>query len=357
MTTTSAERAPMTSDVAVQPLRRSKAAFRRTMFTCAAVLGLWCTSVSFYAVDVTEYAVVTRFGRVVRVVDEPGLHVAAPTDRVARLDRRTLFSRAARSEYLTTDKKNIVVESLVVWRIVDPVRFLATVGARGTAEDRLSEAVSSEIGSVLGREPAAVLILPDPAGNRYAAAMATIESHVAASTRAAYGIELVGLGLRRLSLPEQNREHVFDRMKAERAKIAKENRSGGELEAKRITARADREKAGIEAEAAGEVGRIRAEADAAASRAYGEAFSRDPGFYRLVRTLDAYGKILDDKTTLFLPPDAEVLRLLSFDRPMSGMGPGGRFGADGEGRPPPAADSAGSTNRDAGTPGVGRWPR
>jgi modulator of FtsH protease HflC len=355
--TTSAERAPATSDVAVQPLHRSKAAFRRTLFTCAVALGLWCATASFYAVDVTDYAVVTRFGRVVRVVDEPGLHVAAPTDRITRLDHRTLFLRPARSEYLTTDKKNIVVESLVVWRIVDPVRFLATVGARGTAEARLSEAVSSEIGSVLGREPAAVLILPDPAGSQYAAATAMIESRVAASTRAAYGIELVGLGLRRLSLPEQNREHVFDRMKAERAKIAKENRSSGELEAKRITARADREKAGIEAEAAGEVGRIRAEADAAASRAYGEAFARDPGFYRLVRTLDAYGKFLDNKTTLFLPPDAEVLRLLRFDRPVSGMGPGRGFGADDESRPPPAADSAGAANLDAGTPAAGRAPR
>jgi modulator of FtsH protease HflC len=124
---------------------------------------------------------------------------------------------------------------------------------------------------------------------------------------------VLSIDLRNVSLPEQNREHVFDRMKAERAKIAKENRSAGELEAKKIVARADHEKSGIDADAAAEVERAKAEGDAEASRTYAEAFGQDPKFYEFVRTLRAYDKVIDDKTTIFLPADADILRMLHFD--------------------------------------------
>ena len=105
-----------------------------------------------------------RFGRVVRVVAEPGLHVKAPFDDVLRLDRRMTFSRPAPAEYLTVDKNNVVVESLATWRIADPGRFLATVRTRANADVRLADVMLGEIGSVLGTYPAAALIAPD--GNR-----------------------------------------------------------------------------------------------------------------------------------------------------------------------------------------------
>jgi membrane protease subunit HflC len=139
--------------------------------------------------------------------------------------------------------------------------------------------------------------------------------------RTAYGIDVVSVDIRSLHLPELNREHVFERMRAERAKIAKENRSAGELEAKRILAEADHEKIRIDSEAAGQAERIKAEADAEASRTYAAAFGQDPGFYQFLRTLRAYDKFLDDKTTLFLPADADVLRMLHFDAQPSQVGP------------------------------------
>jgi membrane protease subunit HflC len=276
---------------------------------------VWALIAAFFAVDVTEYGVVTRFGRVVRVVEEPGLQVAAPFDRIVRLDKRVLFLRPARSEYLTTDKKNIVVESLATWRIVDPERFLATLATRGAAEERLSDIVLAEIGSVMGRYPASALISTDPAESWYRAILSEIGRGVADFARPTYGIEVISVDLRRLSLPEQNREHVFDRMKAERAKIAKENRSAGELEARKIIAEADHEKTRIDAEAAGQGERTRAEGDAKASGTYAAAFGQDPKFYEFLRALRAYDKFLDDKTTLFLPADADVLRMLRFEAP------------------------------------------
>jgi membrane protease subunit HflC len=144
---------------------------------------------------------------------------------------------------------------------------------------------------------------------------------------------VVSVDIRGLHLPELNREHVFERMRAERAKIAKENRSAGELEAKRILAEADHEKIRIDSEAAGQAERIKAEADAEASRTYAAAFSQDPGFYQFLRTLRAYDKFLDDKTTLFLPADADVLRMLHFDTQPLQVGPS---------PPPPGAISTGA---------------
>jgi modulator of FtsH protease HflC len=285
-----------------------------------AIAGLAVVATCF-SVDVTEYGLVTRFGRVVRVVVEPGLHVTAPFDHVVRLDKRVLFSRPARSEYLTADKKNVVVESLATWRIADPERFLATFATREAAEVRLADVVLAEIGAVIGRYPASVLISPDPAESRYRPILSEIGRRISEFAEPTYGIDVLSVDLRSMALPEQNREHVFDRMKAERAKIAKENRSAGELEAKKIVAEADHEKSGIDADAAEVAERIKAEGDAEASRTYAGAFRHDPRFYEFVRTLRAYDKVIDDKTTLFLPADAEVMRMLHFDAPPAAAEP------------------------------------
>ena len=292
---------------------RSGSALRRTLLLVLLASAVFTVASSLYAVDVTEYGIVTRFGRVVRVIAEPGLYLAAPFDRVVRLDKRILLSRPARSEYLTTDKKNIVVESLATWQIGDPQRFIATFGTRAAAEERLSDVILAEISSVIGNYPASVLISTDPAQSQYRDIWSQIRRRVAEFARPAYGIDVVDLHVRHLSMPEQNREHVFDRMKAERARIAKENRSRGELEAKKITAEAEHEKTNIDADAAGQAERIRADGDAEASRTYVAAFTLDPRFYEFQRTLQAYDKILDDKTTLFLPPDADVFRILQFE--------------------------------------------
>ena len=275
-----------------------------------------------FSVDVAEYGLVTRFGRVVRVIVEPGFHITAPFDHVVRLDKRILFSRPARSEYLTADKKNVVVETLATWRIADPKRFLAAFATREAAELRLADVVLAEIGAVIGRYPASVLISTDPAESRYEAILSEISRRISDFAKPTYGIEVLSVDLRSMALPEQNREHVFDRMKAERAKIAKENRSAGELEAKKIIAEAEHEKSSIDADAAEVAERIKAEGDAEASRTYATAFRQDPRFYEFVRTLRAYDKVVDDKTTLFFPADADVMRMLHFEaRPAEPLPP------------------------------------
>jgi modulator of FtsH protease HflC len=261
-------------------------------------------------VDVKDYGVVTRFGKVVRVVGEPGLHLKAPFEQVVRLDKRLTHSRPAPAEYLSVDKKNIVVESLATWHIADPERFLETLATRSNADLPLADVIVGEIGAVLGKYPASSLIAPDGNARRYRGIVTEIRDRVGDFARTAYGIEIVDVELLHLSLPEQNREHVFERMKAERGKMAKEYRTFGEFQSRRIVAEADRERTHIEAESYAQAQRLKAEGDAEASRIYASAFSQNPAFYKFLRTLQAYEKFLDESTTLFLPADAEVLRML-----------------------------------------------
>lgn len=285
---------------------------RLRILTTAAVLALlgWSIYGTLFTVDVTQYALVMRFGQLVRVIAEPGLHAKLPFDGVLRLDRRITFSRPAPAEYLTVDKHNVVVESLATWRIADPARFVATVRTRADADVRLADVMLGEIGSVLGTYPSATLIAPDGNAERFRSVVSAIRGQVATFARSAYGIEIVDVELLRLTLPEQNREHVFDRMKAERGKMAKELRTAGEFKAKKIIAEADHERTRIEAEAYAQSQRIRAEGDAEATRIYAAAYGGDPSFYKFLRTLQAYEKLLDENTTVFLPADAEMLRVL-----------------------------------------------
>ena len=274
-------------------------------------LAVWALIASLFAVDVTQYALVTRFGAVLRVIDEPGLHVKAPFDTIVTLDKGLTFSRPAPAEYLSIDKKNVVAETLVTWRIAEPRRYLVTVATRAAADVRLADVLLGEVGAVLGAHSAAALIAPDGNVERFGSIVAQIRERVAAFARNAYGIEIVDVALVRLSLPEQNRAPVFERMKAERGKMAKEYRTAGELLGRKIIAQADREKTHIEAEAYAAAQRIRAEGDAEATRLYSSAFNRNAGFYKFVRTLQTYEKIMDESTTLFLPAQSEVLRVIA----------------------------------------------
>ena len=201
-------------------------------------LAAWALIASLFAVDVTQYALVTRFGAVLRVVDEPGLHVKAPFDSIVNLDKSLTFSRPREAEYLTVDKKNVMVETLVTWRIADPQRYLVAVATRAAADVRLADVLLGEVGAVLGAHPAAALIAPDGNAERFRSIVAEIRGRVAAFARNAYGIEVIDVELLRLSLPEQNRTPVFERMKAERGKMAKEYRTAGELQGRKIIAQA-----------------------------------------------------------------------------------------------------------------------
>jgi membrane protease subunit HflC len=285
---------------------------RRTLLLVAVTLAGLAAWSSLVVVDVTEFGVFTRFGRVVRVAAAPGLHMKwpAPFEHVVRVDRRLLAFMPAAAEYLSEDKKNLVVHSLVTWRTVNPVRYLATAGSRPVAQERLTDIVLAAVGNVIGSHPSSAVISVDGKTSRFADVMRRILDEARPRILADYGIDLVDVRLRQLTLPEQNRANVFARMQAERGKLAMKFRSEGERELKKLVAAADRQKTRMLAEAYREAARLKAEGDAQAMQIYAEAFGRGPQFYKFTRTLNAYEKILDGNTTIFLPADAEIFRIL-----------------------------------------------
>lgn len=294
-----------------QPSTSEKARKTALLIVLAGLIGgLYA---SCFSLDVTEYGVVTRFGNIVRVDDQAGLKFKLPFDQVQRLDKRLQALRPPQAEYLSADKKNLVVHSLVIWRLVDPRRFLATLSDQANFEGRLSDIVLAKIGGVLGDYPLDALISTSDNNDQFQTVIERIHTAVSALAASTYGVEIVDTKLRQLNLPTQNQRYVFERMQAERGRIAMQYRSEGEREAQKITASAKREKTRILAEAYHKAKQIRGEADAEVMRIYADRFGKNPAFYQFVRTLQALETILDDKTTLFLPADAEAFRVLQND--------------------------------------------
>jgi membrane protease subunit HflC len=228
-----------------------------------------------------------------------------------RFDRRLRIYNPRPSEFLTRDKKNLVIENYVCWRIQSPERFVQTVGDLTAAEMRLHDIVWSGLAAALGNVELESLVSAGPQRVRGDELMETLTRDTSRLGLQQYGIEVVDVRLKRLNLPEQNKQSVFARMRAERERIARQYRAEGEEQALRIRAEADRQREEILSTAYREAEQIKGDGDAQSTRIYGEAYTRDPQFYKLVRTLDAYKKIVDDKTTAVLSSDSELLRILT----------------------------------------------
>ncbi len=265
-----------------------------------------------YVVEATEFAVRTRFGRPVAVVTKPGLHARVPlVDDVTRLDARLLYFDPPAGEFLTNDKKNIVVTPVVLWRVEDPLRFLQTLVTRESAEARLADLVASETGAALGAVPFTRLVSATAGEADLPGVVAGIGDRVRKRAAADYGVRVVDVRLKRIAFPEQNLLSVFGRMRSERERIARRFRSEGEEAALKIRAEADRERTRLLSEAYRKAQEEKGAGEAEAARIYAKATSQDPELYKFLRTLRAYEKILDDRTTLVLPGDSDFLRLLT----------------------------------------------
>jgi len=266
---------------------------------------------SFFAVRETEFVLVTQFGKPLYTVTDAGLHFKWPFQSALRFDRRLRIYNPRPSEFLTRDKKNLVVENYVAWRIEDPDRFVQTVGDPAAAEMRLHDIIWSGLSASIGGRDIDSLISVN--GDKVQAG-AMLDQLTEATDRAAldhYGIRVLDVRIKRLNLPEQNKQSVYARMRAERERIARQYRAEGEEQALSIRADADRQKEEILSSAYKDAEKIRGEGDAEATRIYGAAYSKNPRFYKLVRTLESYKKILDDKTTVILDSDSELLQVLT----------------------------------------------
>tara|TARA_B000000460_G_scaffold18945_1_gene12604 strand:- start:153 stop:1001 length:849 start_codon:yes stop_codon:yes gene_type:complete len=259
-----------------------------------------------FIVDETEQVVILAFGKPVRTITEPGINmkVPFPLQEKIRFDDRLLEYDSPPEEILSKDKKTLIVDNYVRWRIVDALQFLKTVQAIPTALSRMDDIVYSELRRELGTHDMVEIITEN---REKLMEIVTFNSNKATLD---YGIEVLDVRIRRVDLPAENEESIYARMEAERNRQANKFRSEGEEEAQKIRASTDRDKTIILADAYKEAERIRGEGDAKAVEIYANAYSADPKFYEFVRTLDTYKKIVDDKTTLVLPADSRLFKLL-----------------------------------------------
>jgi membrane protease subunit HflC len=260
----------------------------------------------FFMLDEREQAIITQFGAYVRTVAQPGLHTKVPfVHTVHRFDRRVIATDAQPAEYLTLDKKRVVVDYVVRWRITDPLAFFKSVRTLEGARARIEDIAFSE----LRRELASQDFAPVTSELREPTMAAVAQS--SRERMASYGIDLIDVRIKRADLPTEVQQSVFARMVAERSRIAKRYRSEGEEEAAKLRAETDKQREILLAQAYDRSQRLRGEGDAAATAIYASAYERDPRFYLFVRTLEAYDEMLTPDTLLVLPGDAALFRLLS----------------------------------------------
>jgi len=261
---------------------------------------------SVFTVDETEQVIVTRLGKYVRTVSEPGLGFKAPfLEKVHKFEDRVLEYDAAAAPIITSDKKHLVIDNYARWRIVEPLKLYQTVRDESGAQARLDDIVFSEIREELARHTLTEIV----SVNREAI-MEKVHKQCDNKARE-YGVEVMDVRIKRADLPAEVAHSVYARMKAERQRIAKKYRSEGEEEAVKIRAQTDKEKTILLAESYRQAEKLKGEGDAEAIKIYAEAFEKDPEFYAFVRTLKAYEKSLKRDTTIVLPSDSELFQYLS----------------------------------------------
>ena len=258
-------------------------------------------------VDETEQIVILQFGKPVRTLNEPGLNwkLPAPFQTSNSFEKRLLEYDVPPEEILSKDKKSLIIDNYVRWRIVDPLLFLQTVRAVPTAKTRLDDIVYSELRQELGNHDMFEIITEN---RELIMNKVTIASNEETSK---YGIEIIDVRIKRVDLPQQNEASIYARMEAERNRQANKYRSEGEEEAQKIRAATDRDQTVIMAEAYKTSEQIRGEGEAIALDIYATSFSKDPDFYEFLRTLETYEKVIDKKTTLVIPGDSKLFKRLT----------------------------------------------
>jgi len=262
---------------------------------------------ALYTVDEREKVIITRFGQILRADDEPGLHVKTPMiDSVRFFDSRILTMDAEPQPFLTLEKKNVLVDSFVKWRIADARQYYLRVGgSEQGARTRLEQLINSGLRDEFGKRTVRDVI----SGDRQEI-MRILTTNTDKEGRE-YGIEVVDVRIQRVDLPDEVSQSVYRRMKAERSRIANELRAQGSEAAEKIRADAERQRDILIADAYGKAERIRGEGDARATAIYGRAYSRAPEFYSLYRSLNAYMESFKTKDDiLIVDPSADFFKYM-----------------------------------------------
>jgi membrane protease subunit HflC len=305
------------------------------------VLLVWFPTTIVF-VDETEFVLVERLGRIVAVYDRPAdrgwqWKGPWPVDTVRRFDRRLQVFAPAGREVFTRDRKNLLVEASVCWRIAESpddtttellarpvVQFFRGLGTQPVAEARLGSRLQSLVTTQVGRVSLSDLLTAASSESGPAEEAGPLprlasdlrqqlvqQADEPESWTARLGLEIVDVRIQRLNLPSGNLQAVYERMRSERQKIAERYRSAGLAESTLIRSQADRQAGEILARAQAEAERIKAGGEAEALQLLNAAHARDPEFAQRLQALDAYRELLNEQTTLILSADSPLWRLLT----------------------------------------------
>jgi membrane protease subunit HflC len=252
----------------------------------AGFIALMLLSSTVFVVDQKRFAIVFALGEVREVISEPGIHfkLPPPFQNVLFLDKRILtIDTPDADRFITAEKKNILVDAFVKWRITDPrLYYVSFSGDENRARDRLNQIVKAALNDEITKRTVREVI----SGERGKVMEAILSKVVTEATQ--IGVGIVDVRLKRVEYVEQINNSVYDRMKAERTRVANELRSTGSAESEKIRADADRQRTVILAEAFRDAEKIKGEGDAKASEIYAQAFGKNPEFYKFYRSLEAY---------------------------------------------------------------------
>ena len=264
----------------------------------AGFIALMLLSSTVFVVDQRKFAIVFALGEVKQVINEPGLHfkLPPPFQNVIYLDKRILTMDSPEADrFITAEKMNILVDSFVKWRIIEPrLYFVSFGGEENRARDRLAQIVKAALNEEITKRTVREVI----SGQR-GQTMEGIRVKVSEEAKK-IGVQVVDVRLKRVDYVEQINNSVYERMKAERVRVANELRSTGAAESEKIRADADKQRTVILAEAYREAEKMRGEGDAKASSVYAEAFGRNPEFYKFYRSLEAYRASFKNKADVML---------------------------------------------------------
>ncbi len=265
-------------------------------------------AMSVFTVDERQLAIKFRFGEIIQTDYVPGLHFKVPfINNVLKFDKRILTLDNRPERFLTVEKKNVIVDFFVKWRITDATKFYVTTrGSETTTAQRLLEIIKDSIRGEFAKRTVVEVVSAERS--------ALLDNMMATARKAAseLGIDIIDVRVKRIDLPAQVSGSVYDRMREERVRIAKQLRAEGAEAAETLRAEADRKRTVLLAEAYRDSEKIRGDGDAAAAEIYANAYDKNREFYAFHRSLQAYRSAIGNGNDLLvLEPDSEFFRYLN----------------------------------------------
>tara|TARA_B100001750_G_C15502794_1_gene598341 strand:- start:1138 stop:2010 length:873 start_codon:yes stop_codon:yes gene_type:complete len=287
--------------------------FITIFFPLLIILSIIIAGQALFVVDETETAIVTRFGDPIRPsITSPGLYAKTPfIDTVTKFDKRNTLFDAAPDSLLTSDKKRLIIDAYAIGRIVDPLQFFKTVKTPRGAVTAATGIIASDLRSEIANDLQIDVIKSNRQKIMEAVTITSAEKIID------FGIQISDIRVKRADFPDETLNAIYDRMRAERARKANEERAEGEKRSLEIRAEVDKQATVIESEAIKKSNQIMGEGDAEAIKIYADALEKDPEFFDFTKSLEVYTKILKDNSTIILSLDSDLFKYMTQEQKVS----------------------------------------